>query len=175
MMGRRVKNIHRHTWGRGAQGQPTFPLTAQPVFDFKELPSASSRLFLPPSYLLLLLHFLHYLPASYSQSSVRHQFSFSHHARAQTPVRQRQVCEWCWQKEINEEDSSLFFFSKSGGGKKKESDYSNQTQLCSGEMSLAVIPEDEAAQTDIDVKRLTHFFLTRIFDKDFTEPSSRVR
>lgn len=33
-------------------------------------------------------------------------------------------------------------------------------------MSLAVIPEDEAAQTDIDVKRLTPFFffclLTRI-------------
>lgn len=54
---------------------------------------------------------------------------------------------------------------------KKESDYSNQTQLCSGEMSLAVIPEDEAAQTDIDVTVL--FFLS--FDKDFTEPSSRVR
>lgn len=31
MMGRRVKNIPRHTRGRGAQGQPTFPLTAQPV------------------------------------------------------------------------------------------------------------------------------------------------
>lgn len=41
-------------------------------------------------------------------------------------------------------------------------------------MSLAVIPEDEAAQTDIDVKRLTPFFFLS-FDKDFTEPSSRVR
>lgn len=62
----------------------------------------------------------------------------------------------------------LWFFSfQLGGGKKKESDYSNQTQLCSGEMSLAVIPDDEAAQTDIDVKTLTLFFfffclLTRI-------------
>lgn len=34
------------------------------------------------------------------------------------------------------------------GGKKKKSDYSNQTWLCSGEMSLAVLQEDKAVEKE---------------------------